>query len=138
VAEFFRCMNTPVDFEKEVGGAVDVSQLRIIGASTFMIGLSLCLILLPLQPALLALDSADQFVLIPPPGGGGSLLHHLPQAVWGLFRDGPPVEPSTWGIDGNGGILFVTFTIMTIGALLYLAGAHSAAKLRKVSKGTGS
>jgi len=34
VAGFFKTMHTPVDFEKEVGGANDLSQLRIIGKFT--------------------------------------------------------------------------------------------------------
>jgi len=41
VGEFFRCMNTPVDFEKEVGGAVDLSQLKILGGFTLVIGILL-------------------------------------------------------------------------------------------------
>jgi solute:Na+ symporter, SSS family len=41
---FFTCMKTPVDFEKEVGGAVDLSQLLIVGAFTGIIGLLICLL----------------------------------------------------------------------------------------------
>jgi hypothetical protein len=41
VKEFFRCMNTPVDFEKEVGGAVDLSQLKILGGFALVIGILL-------------------------------------------------------------------------------------------------
>ena len=41
VTEFFRCINTPVDFEKEVGAAVDLSQLKILGGFTMNIGILL-------------------------------------------------------------------------------------------------
>ena len=45
VDEFFRLMNTPVDFEKEVGEANDSSQERILGAFSIVIGLGICLIM---------------------------------------------------------------------------------------------
>ena len=35
---FFKDMNRPVDFEKEVGKANDLSQLKVIGIFTFLIG----------------------------------------------------------------------------------------------------
>lgn len=41
---FFTCMHTPVDFEKEVGGAVDLSQLLIVGAFTTVTGAMICLL----------------------------------------------------------------------------------------------
>jgi SSS family transporter len=89
VGEFFRCMKTPVNFEKEVGGAVDVSQLRIVGSFTFIIGLLLC--------GLLAV-------------------------------------PNTWGLGGRTGILFVTSTVMIIGALLFAAGLRSEREMNRASR----
>ncbi len=44
VKKFFTNMRTPVDFEKEVGGAVDLSQLLIIGCFCFVIGILICLL----------------------------------------------------------------------------------------------
>ncbi len=51
VEAFFTRMHTPVDFEKEVGGANDVSQLKILGAFTATIGALLFLMLLIPNPA---------------------------------------------------------------------------------------
>jgi Na+/proline symporter len=42
VEGFFKDMNTPVDFEKEVGKANDLSQLKVIGLFTFLIGVFIC------------------------------------------------------------------------------------------------
>lgn len=45
VDEFFAVMKKPVDFEKEVGGSVDVSQLEIIGGFSMLIGVLVALLL---------------------------------------------------------------------------------------------
>ncbi len=48
VDEFFERMYRPVDFEKEVGGANDVSQLALVGGFTIAVGLFITgLLLLP-------------------------------------------------------------------------------------------
>jgi solute:Na+ symporter, SSS family len=47
VDDFFKKMNTPVDFEKEVGQANDLSQLRIIGSFTLLIGVFIALLIIP-------------------------------------------------------------------------------------------
>ena len=47
-------MKTPVDFEKEVGGSVDISQLEIIGGFSMLIGALITLLLL--MPELSAQD----------------------------------------------------------------------------------
>lgn len=48
VQEFFTIMHTPVDFEKEVGGANDLRQLSVIGSFAAIIGILICsLVLLP-------------------------------------------------------------------------------------------
>jgi SSS family transporter len=49
VNSFFKRMNTPVDFEKEVGGANDLSQLKVIGIFTLLIGLFIALLAIPAQ-----------------------------------------------------------------------------------------
>lgn len=54
VEEFFTVMKTPVDFEKEVGGSVDISQLEIIGGFSMLIGALITLLLL--MPELSAQD----------------------------------------------------------------------------------
>jgi hypothetical protein len=70
-------------------GAVDISQLKIVGSFTFIIGLLLCGVL---------------------------------------------AVPNTWGIGGRAGILFVTFTIMIVGGLLFTAGMRSERELRETSR----
>ncbi|WPJ97840.1 hypothetical protein SH580_08965 [Coraliomargarita algicola] len=45
VDDFFRTMNTPVDFEQEVGEANDSSQERILGFFAIVIGVAICLIM---------------------------------------------------------------------------------------------
>ena len=48
VREFFTVMHTPVDFEKEVGEANDLRQLKVIGSFAVVIGVLICsLMLLP-------------------------------------------------------------------------------------------
>ncbi|MEX0329791.1 MAG: hypothetical protein AB3N64_00075 [Puniceicoccaceae bacterium] len=48
VAEFFRKMHTPIDFEKEVGAGNDLSQLRTIGGIGLGVSLFvLCLLFIP-------------------------------------------------------------------------------------------
>lgn len=47
VDEFFKIMETPVDFEKEVGEANDPSQLKIIGYFTSAMGLMITLLIIP-------------------------------------------------------------------------------------------
>lgn len=42
---FFKTMNTPVDFEKEVGHANDSSQETILGTFSIIMGLAICLIM---------------------------------------------------------------------------------------------
>ena len=49
---FFKKMNTPVDFEKEVGKANDLSQLKIIGVFTLLIGVFIALLMIPAKDAL--------------------------------------------------------------------------------------
>lgn len=44
VEEFFTVMRTPVDFEKEIGGNVDISQLVIIGGFSMLTGLLIALL----------------------------------------------------------------------------------------------
>ena len=44
VAQFFRRMHTPVDFEREVGGENDLSQLRIVGMFSIVIGVLMALL----------------------------------------------------------------------------------------------
>ena len=39
---FFKNMHTPIDFEKEVGPANDLSQLNIMGAFAIIIGVFVC------------------------------------------------------------------------------------------------
>ncbi len=51
VEAFFQRMHTPVDFEKEVGGANDLSQLKILGGFTATMGVLLFLLLLIPNPA---------------------------------------------------------------------------------------
>lgn len=46
VTGFFERMHTPVDFEKEVGAASDLSQLKVVGTFALTIGLLINLILL--------------------------------------------------------------------------------------------
>ena len=50
VEAFFERMHTPVDFEKEVGGGNDLSQLKILGGFTATIGVLLFLLLLIPNP----------------------------------------------------------------------------------------
>lgn len=48
VDEFFTRMKTPVDFEKEVGAGNDLSQLKIMGSFSAIIGVCICsLVFLP-------------------------------------------------------------------------------------------
>ncbi len=48
VDEFFIRMKTPVDFEKEVGGGNDLSQLKIMGSFSAVVGVCICtLVFLP-------------------------------------------------------------------------------------------
>ena len=42
VQEFFTVMHTPVDFEKEVGAANDLRQLKVIGSFAVIIGVLIC------------------------------------------------------------------------------------------------
>ncbi|GAB4189844.1 MAG: Na+:solute symporter [Phycisphaeraceae bacterium] len=44
VDEFFKRMHTPVDFEKEVGKGNDLSQLKIMGSFSAIIGVCICLL----------------------------------------------------------------------------------------------
>jgi Na+/proline symporter len=46
VERFFTKMNTPVDFEKEIGGGVDTAQLSILGKFSIGLGCFICLLLL--------------------------------------------------------------------------------------------
>lgn len=52
VRAFFETMNTPVDFEKEVGHGNDLSQLKIIGWFTLSIAAFIALLAIPAQNAL--------------------------------------------------------------------------------------
>jgi SSS family transporter len=52
VERFFQRLKTPVDFEKEVGGANDLSQLKIIGLFTLLIGLFIALLIIPAKDLL--------------------------------------------------------------------------------------
>ncbi|MBC2600240.1 sodium:solute symporter family transporter [Puniceicoccus vermicola] len=45
VDDFFRLMNTPVDFDKEIGSANDTSQERILGLFALVTGIAICLIM---------------------------------------------------------------------------------------------
>lgn len=45
VADFFRRMHTPVDFEREVGGATDLRQLVLLGCFTMTTGTLVCLLM---------------------------------------------------------------------------------------------
>jgi SSS family transporter len=45
VEAFFKLMHTPVDFDREIGGANDFSQLKIVGAFAVVMGLALALLL---------------------------------------------------------------------------------------------
>lgn len=45
VADFFRRMHTPVDFEREVGGATDLRQFLLFGGFTMAAGLLVCLLM---------------------------------------------------------------------------------------------
>jgi solute:Na+ symporter, SSS family len=47
VDDFFTKMNKPVDFKKEVGEANDLSQLKIIGSFTLLIGIFIALLMIP-------------------------------------------------------------------------------------------
>lgn len=51
VAEFFRRRNTPVDFEKEVGSANDLQQLKILGAYALVIGIGVAFLAFAAQGA---------------------------------------------------------------------------------------
>ena len=59
VDEFFTTMKTPVDFEKEVGGSVDISQLIIIGGFTMITG-----VLINLLHFVPGLSTADRYGII--------------------------------------------------------------------------
>lgn len=52
VDDFFTKMSTPVDFEKEIGQANDLSQLKIIGIFTLLIGLFIALLMIPAKDIL--------------------------------------------------------------------------------------
>ena len=52
VRDFFKTMNTPIDFEKEVGKANDLSQLKVIGSFTLLIGLFIALLVIPAEDSL--------------------------------------------------------------------------------------
>ncbi len=45
VDEFFKVMRTPVDFEKEVGGAIDTMQLHIIGRAAVIMSVAIALLI---------------------------------------------------------------------------------------------
>ena len=47
VDEFFTTMNTPVDFEKEVGQANDLRQLKLLGTFAIALGLFIALLVIP-------------------------------------------------------------------------------------------
>lgn len=47
---FFKTMHTPVDFEKEVGAGNDLSQLKIMGLFSAIIGLCICLLVVLPNP----------------------------------------------------------------------------------------
>jgi Na+/proline symporter len=50
VDDFFTTMHTPVDFEKEVGGGNDLSQLKIMGLFSAVIGIFICLLVVLPNP----------------------------------------------------------------------------------------
>ncbi len=66
VEEFFIRMKTPVDFEKEVGQANDLSQLKIIGSFAVFIGLFITLLLFTAKDlkAVLCIGFIAAFMLI--------------------------------------------------------------------------
>jgi len=90
---FFKTMHTPVDFEKEVGGAVDMSQLLIVGMFTSVIGFLACFL---------------AFI------------------------------PETWGLNGRGGILLVSGSILIIGLILLGIGYNSRRNLKKLSNNSNN
>lgn len=47
VGEFFTTMNTPVDFEKEVGQANDLRQLKLLGTFAIALGVFISLLVIP-------------------------------------------------------------------------------------------
>lgn len=47
---FFKTMHTPIDFEKEVGAGNDLSQLKIMGSFSAVIGLCICLLVVLPNP----------------------------------------------------------------------------------------
>lgn len=50
VAAFYKQMHTPVDFEKEIGGAIDGSQLNMLGAISVLIGIFISLLVFIKNP----------------------------------------------------------------------------------------